>query len=402
MRNYCKSIIAYFVVMCVCLSASAQQDSAKYTLLPDSSNFVKASLIVISPGNAIYSGLGHCCIHLECPVHNLDYYFTFGTHTATNADILSFFAGSLEAQYLSVKPDLFIPQYKMEGREVKEVELNLTLHEQQRLWQLLDEELSTAGKYRFNYLYNCTTMSFKAIEWSLIDEQLEFGKFPEPLTWVNGACLGYYSRNMPWLAFVINSLIGSAADGFFDQDERLSPEMIIPVLASARIVPNNGDKPRPVFKGAPVTILPLTRRPVQSVLTPMVVFGALLALVILITVLEWSVKLQGIPTIADKVLFVLHAIVGLLLLYMSTVTCAFGLHWNWYLVVFNPIPFVLWLVFRKKPWFGKVYGVYAVVLLAFVAMTPFSAQLDMEHQLITLALAVRCASKFIETRKSKA
>ncbi|MBQ4138143.1 MAG: hypothetical protein II592_01175, partial [Muribaculaceae bacterium] len=39
-------------------------------LLPDSSNFVTASLLIASPGEALYSSYGHCALRMECPVHN--------------------------------------------------------------------------------------------------------------------------------------------------------------------------------------------------------------------------------------------------------------------------------------------------------------------------------------------
>lgn len=37
-------------------------------LTADSSNFVTASLLVASPGNAFYSNLGHCTLRMECPL----------------------------------------------------------------------------------------------------------------------------------------------------------------------------------------------------------------------------------------------------------------------------------------------------------------------------------------------
>lgn len=387
--------------MCASLRASAQ-NTTSYQLLPDSSNFVTASLIVVSPGDNIYSNLGHCAIHLKCPVHNLDFYYSFGTFAATRADIFSFFAGNLKAQYLAIDAKKFMAEYVNEGREVKEVELNLTLHEQQRLWQLLDEELANTDKYKFNYLKtNCTSMSLKAIEWSLIDEQLEFGQLPEPLTWINGDCANHHTRNLPWLTFIDNTLMGIAAYDYYDTEERLCPEIIISVLENARIVPNDGSKSRPVFKGKPVTILPLKKHITRSPITPKVVFGSLLALVVIITLLEWLLKWRKVAMITDCTLLVAQTIIGCLLLYMSTVTCLFGLHWNWYLIVYNPIPLILWVVLRKKPWFYKVYDIYFVILMAFVACTPLNAQLDIEHQLITLALAVRCESKYMWFKKQK-
>ena len=54
---------------------SSPNDSIK--VLPDSSNFVTASLLVATPTNTIYSVFGHATLRMECPVHHLDNVFTF-------------------------------------------------------------------------------------------------------------------------------------------------------------------------------------------------------------------------------------------------------------------------------------------------------------------------------------
>ena len=59
---------------------------------PDSSNFVTASYVVASPGEKIYSRLGHATLRLECPSYKLDYCFTFETDVEPG-DYLRFFAG---------------------------------------------------------------------------------------------------------------------------------------------------------------------------------------------------------------------------------------------------------------------------------------------------------------------
>ncbi len=94
-------------------------------------------------------------------------------------------------------------------------------------------------------------------------------------------------------------------------------------------------------------------------------------------------------------LFVFQSVAGILLLYLSAVSGLFGIHWNWYLIPFNPLPLVLWLCCRKQPWYPKVFVFYTVVLVLFILATPLSSQLDIEHQLITATLAIRCAAKAI-------
>lgn len=382
------------------VGAMAQADDG-YVLLPDSSNFVKASLMVVSPGNNIYSALGHCAIRLECPIHELDYCFSFGTNNVTGSDFVKFFTGELKAGFVAIPSKEFIAEYSREGREVKQTELNLTLHEQQRLWEMLDKGMVEGDYRKFNYLQNnCASMSMYVIEWCLIDEQISYGKWPAAMQLNNGDCSRFHSRFRPWLNFINITLLGTQADGFIPQQERISPELINEVLAAARIVPNDSaSAARPVFKSATQQILPLTKPVKTSPFTPMVVFGILLALVVAITLLEWLAGWRRLARVTDVVLLVCQTLVGMAMLYICLGACMFGLNWNWYLVVFNPLPLILWLLLHKRQFYNRVYLVYTIILLAFVAMTPLVSQLDIEHQLITLTFALRCASNYLMPQK---
>lgn len=382
------------------VGAMAQADDG-YVLLPDSSNFVKASLMVVSPGNNVYSALGHCAIRLECPIHELDYCFSFGTNNVTGSDFVKFFTGELKAGFVAIPSKEFIAEYSREGREVKQTELNLTLHEQQRLWEMLDKDMVEGDYRKFNYLQNnCASMSMYVIEWCLIDEQISYGKWPAAMQLNNGDCSRFHSRFRPWLNFINITLLGTQADGFIPQQERISPELINEVLAAARIVPNDSASAvRPVFKSATQQILPLTKPVKTSPFTPMVVFGILLALVVAITLLEWLAGWRRLARVTDVVLLVCQTLVGMAMLYICLGACMFGLNWNWYLVVFNPLPLILWLLLHKRQFYNRVYLVYTIILLAFVAMTPLVSQLDIEHQLITLTFALRCASNYLMPQK---
>ena len=72
-------------------------------------------------------------------------------------------------------------------------------------------------------------------------------------------------------------------------------------------------------------------------------------------------------------------------------------HWQEH----KPQPLVLWLCFRKRKDFGKVYLLYTIVLVVFLVLTPFISQLDVAHQLITATMAVRCGSNYLSYRQNK-
>ncbi|MBQ4008791.1 MAG: DUF4105 domain-containing protein, partial [Muribaculaceae bacterium] len=123
-------------------------------LLPDSSNFVTASLLVIEPGPQTVSAMGHSAIRLECPTHNLDYCFTLENNPEYST--LAFILGKTPAHDIAVPTNEFIKEFVAEKRRVVQHELNLSLHEKQELWRAADIEFANEGDRLFNYSYNGT------------------------------------------------------------------------------------------------------------------------------------------------------------------------------------------------------------------------------------------------------
>ena len=74
--NCLLKVILHVFIAATPLATKAQTDTVA-TVLPDSSNFVTASLLVAEPLHALYSVFGHATLRMECPTHNLDYVFTF-------------------------------------------------------------------------------------------------------------------------------------------------------------------------------------------------------------------------------------------------------------------------------------------------------------------------------------
>jgi hypothetical protein len=149
-------------------------------------------------------------------------------------------------------------------------------------------------------------------------------------------------------------------------------------------------------------IFPLKNNVKASPITPMWVFGLLFLAVVLITLAQLKWKLKWLGRVLDVLLMVLVTIVGLFLIYTSFVSGLFGKHWNWYLIPFNPLPLIIWLIWRKCMGFYKVYLFYTMVLILFIIATPLSEQLDLPHQLIIATLAVRCLFNYINGKRKAA
>ena len=131
LKHTLASLLAALALLCQ--AQELQPGDPNVIVLPDSSNFVTASLLVASPGQPIYSVFGHCALRLQCPAHHLDYVYSLEMD-GTGMSFLRFIAGQNQAAMLGVPFDEYLSEYRNEGRGVMQYDLNLTHHEKQCLW----------------------------------------------------------------------------------------------------------------------------------------------------------------------------------------------------------------------------------------------------------------------------
>jgi vacuolar-type H+-ATPase subunit I/STV1 len=187
--------------------------------------------------------------------------------------------------------------------------------------------------------------------------------------------------------------MGSVCDEYYDYESRLCPENLIGELIKASFVSEQNQGKRPVLTGKEKELLTETYVPRKTILTPTLVFGFLLLFTCFLTYAEWRWQWIKPARCFDSMLLTIQSLIGIVLLYITFVSELLGSHFNWYLIPFNPLPLLLWICLRKRKNYGRVYLLYTVVLVAFIALTPFLSQLDVPHQMITMVLAVRCGSK---------
>jgi len=356
--------------------------------------FVNASLLIASPGNSIYSVFGHCGLRMQCPSQHLDYVFTFEMESGA-AGYAKFFAGQAKAGFAAVPTAEYINTYAQEGRGITAYTLNLTPHEKQELWRALDNDMVQGPHRKYNLIKNqCLSMSLLLVEEILENEYIDFTRLPQiMLSYKNGQGVRYMSRKSPWAAFVFLTLMGTEADTHWEDEYRMCPETMPYILRYARIVSVDHTKSRPLLKAAPQTLLPTYLVIKPSLLSPNVVFGALFVFAILLSVAQCRGRGHKWALGFDYTLFVLQTAAGFILLYITLVTGLFGMHWNWYLIPFNPLPFLLWLCFRRKKWYSQVFKIYTLILVVSVPMLFIvTCQADLAHAFIILTLAVRTFS----------
>ena len=396
--------VRLLILICMILSLSsvlkAQDEDTTFVILPDSSNFVTASLLVASPGEALYSSYGHCALRMECPRYRLDYCFSFEMKfDDTLGDYLSFFSGNVDSHINAVPTQQYINYYRKEGRGIIQYELNYTTKEKQELWRTLDNDYIDEQFRKYNLIENnCSSILFATILNAPIDRKVEFGKMPEHFNLKNGSMVRHDAHLSPWTQFLDISFLGTESDNYCGIVNKISPESFGPVIKNIMLVDDAGAK-TPLFKGEK-ELLPtkLTVKPTRW--SPTLIFSILLILVSIVSIINYLGKCKKFGKGLDVSLLVLQTIIGLLLIYTSFVSGLFGKNWNWYLILFNPLPLIIWLIWRKRKGFYKVYLFYTVVLALFILATPLSEQLDLPHQLITATLAVRCLANYLIEKRN--
>ena len=404
--NYAKAIsrIKTIGIVCLLLILSAwdmrAQSNDSIVVAPDSSNFITASLLIISPTNEVYSVFGHTAIHMECPVHQLDYVFTFESDPGMSG-FLTFFAGKANAYFVAVPTQEFIDNIKKERRGIKQYELNLTLHEEQELWRNLDNDMVEGAHRKFNLLNHCVSTTVEKLRQSCIDETMEWGPLQGEMLLNNGDLLRHYVKRSAWAEFLFISFIGTHYEEYDDQDIRVCPQNLVTELKLASLVNQKDGKQRPVLTGDTKELLPDNYQDKKALITPVALFTILFLLTCFVTLGEWLWHWKRAAKWLDAALLITQTLMGIVLLAITFGSDVFGHCWNWYLIPFNILPLLLWLCLHKKKNYGRVYLLYTVVLVAFIALTPFLSQLDVPHLLFVATLAVRCISNFMEYKSMK-
>ena len=366
-------------------------------VLPDSSNFVTASILLSSPGKEAFFALGHSGIRLNCPSKGLDYCFSFSTALQLGpAFNLVIILGQMKGGYEAVTFEEYIKTFADEGRGVMEYPLNLTLHEEQDLWRLMDQKIMKGPVDKFDFIKsNCTSTLMNAINSIMQSERIEY-PLTEPLNMGSRDALAYVEGDIPWMEFFsLTMMSGLPAKAPIPIGLIICPAVWQRLLPEAEIVGLNGDR-RPALESEPRQLLEQKYVPTPTWLTPIRAFALLLVIAILITIAEWLLKWKRVAKAFDVILFTAYTLFATYLFYASCIRM-FGLFWNNLLIAFNLLPFICWLLFRKKAFYRKLFAFYSIILIAFMAyFSLYMGRIEWAHELLLATLLIRCMSNFRE------
>ena len=142
-------------------------------------NFVKASLLIMSPGDELYSCAGHSCIRLECPTFNLDYCFSYESESVKDK-IFTFFMGKLKMGMFAIPTADYLKLGRESGRGVMQYTLNLPPDAKQRLWKILDERVAQGAYLAYDYMERgCAQSAMRVLREALAPYAMDVNPWPE-------------------------------------------------------------------------------------------------------------------------------------------------------------------------------------------------------------------------------
>lgn len=395
---YLSLLVATLLLSPLQLTAQQQNADSVATDAGGLATDIFASLIIAEPSNDIYGCCGHCAIRMQCPSHNMDYCFTY-SFSNTLLNKFKFFNGTGEGTFVPMYTNDFLLEYKEAHRGVMEYRLNLTLEEKRVLWQNLDANANSSYHWKYDFLKtNCSAMCAYIIEQSLVGERIAYGHLDPILTGDNRTFVKQIFSHTPWYQFFWLTLLGAEGEEWGEVYTRLAPFIITDVWGTASFVNDNTGETRPIFDGEPIVVSNEHTVLTPSPVTPFIAFLALLVVSLVITVLFLKGVARRVVVCFDVALLVAQTILGLIALYLNFFSELQGAHGSWHVLVMNPLPLLVVLLFRKKPKYWRIgWLLYSALLVVYLIAALFSPQILLPHVFIAAALLLRTGSRAAKT-----
>ena len=336
-------------------------------------NFVKASLVVMSPGEQLFSCAGHACLRLECPTFKLDNCFTYESENVADR-VMAFFAGKLKMGMFRVQMVDFMKMNAAEDvRSIRQYRLNLPPEVKQRLWKVMDEMVEEGPNLAYDYVH-------RGCAWSVLGCLREAAKpleivpapWPEKFSQSRREILAGAVGDFPWMRFAHQAIIGADVDfGERAADKVILPADLVAFLQGARLA------------GQPILSQEYEElKPQTMPLSPASWFTPLVAAMLLVglAVANFFLKTPW----GDWGFLLLQTVAGAFFTYLVIFSNLPATKWNWHLVPFNLLPLVFWKWRRR--WALPFAGVL-LVWVAGMALSPHQLT-DPAYLVIALAYAV--------------
>lgn len=335
------------------------------------------SLLTCGPGEQIYEMFGHTGIRCRNLKTGEDVVYNYGIFDFRTPNFLLLFASGKTDYILGVQPYRYFElSYRMRGSSLVEQILDLDDEEVARLDFLLRENSLPQNRiYRYNYFYNnCTTRARERIEESL-NGVVHYLPNPGNGTYRNWVhqCI----KDSPWVDFGIGLCLGAEADRELSDRECLFlPLNLQQAFGRATVGVDSIQSGRSLVKSERQILYEdlALRDKSMSVFTPMFVAWLLLALILLISWVEWRRK--KVCWVLDILLFGIQGLAGCVIAFLFFCSEHPAVDSNYLLVILNPLPLlylpimIYKVIKRKKDPYDMANIVVLTLFIAFLPLIP--------------------------------
>lgn len=358
------------------------------------SDYITASVLIVSPADEIYSMFGHCALRLNCPSKKMDYCFTFESSTDTKG-LVNFFRGKARGGFVAAPTDSYVEYYRPTGRGITEHILNLTPAEKLTLWRNVDQSIAKGFSYHYDYMHTqCTSMVVYLVSGAL-SAPVTYHQLPNQVEGSFRDQMLAESVPYPWTRFFWQTVMGPEGDSTQPLEQKITPRLMPTVWQHATV----GNEQRTLTDGYGQQLIkadePTSSMP--SWLTPSLACTLLIIIAIILTAGQLKRGWRCLPHAFDGMLLAIHLLLAIGLTALVLFSELEATQWNWYVLVFNPLPELTWLV--RPTWLTWVCRCLLAVIMLTWVLTPFIPQLDLPHALLMGSMAVRLSPR-IKTKRS--
>lgn len=363
----------------------------------------KASVMVANRTEASAQALyGHAFLRMQYPAEHLDYIFTLETLNDSEKPS-NIIIGNYNTRMMAFETKDYIEKFAEQNRTIAELPLNLTEHEIQTLWRVLDETITDSTQaIPADFFTNGCSSELTQILLRCIEGGVEFDPEVSDSIGRTKFQLGaFYRTQTSWhivaLSFFTTEVMHTELPPHL---VAYAPVALPYIFSHAYIVDGDGRRPLLSQRTATIyapdhTISNASTGQVhffpQDTHTPMAIYLLALAVLQIVVCLTFRRLLRPISI----VLFATYNLIFLLLLLVSWQTSIVELRgWNWQYLFYNPVPLLLWLRGRVTPFSQKTTMTISHVMIAWSVLctATMAASPDMflpEQPIITAVFAIQ-------------
>ena len=347
-------------------------------------DFVFVSLMVADPTDwrdDILGTQGHAFLRLQCPIFDLDYCFSYESENV-NTQLSKYAKGKLKMGMFAIPTDEYLEDYRHWNRAVHEYYLNLPPEVETRLWEIMDNKLSRGLSMKLDLSRRgCAISVVHFIKEALRNIPIVYPQGTRYETLSRREILYQDQESYPWLRLSSCAMIPNA----YDKDCPIDEKLIAPADL-AEIWQQSTVKGNVLAEYIGDIVSSDYVAPEPPFITPQRVAWAIL----LITLLLITLGLKG----WRWVLLGIQFFVGVFLLYSALFTQQFaGAGWLM-MVLFNPLPLLLW---KWRKYWQLPYAV-ALLIEALVLVCWPHMLVDPAYTILLLSYVVLFASEMYFSR----